>query len=106
MGFTLGETKNLVASRKRSPVAWRALAVRKSEELRLRIATEEAARQALAHALVCPNEDVLGCPNFAAMVNAVQSGAELADSHSGVHRSAGAAGSIYARVTHDRPGTA
>jgi DNA-binding transcriptional MerR regulator len=45
VGFTLAETRRLIASRKRSPVAWRALAVRKSEDLRHRIAREEAARQ-------------------------------------------------------------
>lgn len=46
-GFTLAETKRLIPSRRRSPVAWRALAVRKSDALRHRIAREEAARQAI-----------------------------------------------------------
>ena len=53
VGFTLAETK-LIASREGSPGAWRSLAVRKSEELRHRIARDEAARQAIDHALVCP----------------------------------------------------
>jgi MerR, DNA binding len=52
VGFTLAETKRLMASRKRSPVAWRALAVRKSEELRHRIEKDEAALQAIEHSLV------------------------------------------------------
>jgi DNA-binding transcriptional MerR regulator len=84
VGFTLAETK-LIASRKRSPDAWRALAVRKSEELRHRIAREEAARQAIEHSLVCPKEDIFDCPNFWAAVNRVLAGIELADAHGGLH---------------------
>jgi DNA-binding transcriptional MerR regulator len=87
VGFTLAETK-LVASRKRSPEAWRALAIRKSEELQHRIAREEAARQAIEHALVCPKDDILDCPNFWATVKAVLAGVELADAHSSAHSSA------------------
>lgn len=73
VGFTLAETKRLTASRERSPVAWRALAVRKSEELRHRIAREEAAQQAIEHALVCPKDDLLDCPSFWATVHGVLS---------------------------------
>jgi MerR family redox-sensitive transcriptional activator SoxR len=87
VGFTLAETKRLIASRKRSAVAWRALAVRKSEDLRHRIEREEAARQAIEHALVCPKDDFFDCPNFWATVNGVLAGVELADAHSGVHAS-------------------
>jgi DNA-binding transcriptional MerR regulator len=88
VGFTLAETKRLIASRKRSPVAWRALAVRKSEELRHRIEREEAARQVIEHSLVCPKDHFLDCPNFWATVKGVLSGVELADAHSGAHASA------------------
>jgi DNA-binding transcriptional MerR regulator len=88
VGFTLADAKRLLASRKRSPVAWRALAARKSEELRQRIAREEAARQAIEHSLVCPKEDFLMCPNFWATVKGVLSGTGLAEAHSGAHRSA------------------
>jgi MerR family redox-sensitive transcriptional activator SoxR len=88
VGFTLAEAKRLIASRKRSPVAWRALAVRKSDELRQRIAREEAAREAIEHALECPEDDPLACPNFWATVKGVLAGAELADAHSGMHASA------------------
>jgi DNA-binding transcriptional MerR regulator len=87
VGFTLAETK-LMASRKRSPAAWRALAVRKSEELRHRIAREEAARQAIEHAIVCPKEDILDCPNFWAGVKAVLTGVELGDAHARAHAAA------------------
>jgi MerR family redox-sensitive transcriptional activator SoxR len=85
VGFTLAETKRFIASRKRSPVAWRVLAVRKSNELRNRIARDEAARQAIEHSLVCPEDDLLGCPNFRATVNGVLAGVELAGAHSGAH---------------------
>jgi DNA-binding transcriptional MerR regulator len=87
VGFTLAETK-LITSRKRSPDAWRALAVRKSEELTHRIAREEAARQAIEHSLVCPKDDLLDCPNFWATVKQVVTGVELADAHLDVHASA------------------
>ena len=88
VGFTLAETKRLVASRKRSPVAWRELAVRKSEELGRRIAREEAARQAIEHALVCPKQDILDCPKFWATVKGVLTGLELADAHASAHATA------------------
>ncbi len=87
VGFTLAEAK-LLTSRKRSPVAWRTLAVRKSEELRLRIACDEAARQAIEHSLVCPKDDFRSCPNFWATVTGVLSGVGLAEAHSGAHASA------------------
>jgi DNA-binding transcriptional MerR regulator len=88
VGFTLAETKLLIAPRKRSPVAWRALAVRKTDELRHRIARETAAREAIEHSLVCPKDDLLDCPNFWATVKGVLSGVELADAHSSAHTSA------------------
>jgi DNA-binding transcriptional MerR regulator len=87
VGFTLAETK-LIASRERSPDTWRALARRKSEELRHRIAREEAARQAIEHALVCPKDDIFDCPNFWATVNHVLAGFELADAHATAHGAA------------------
>jgi DNA-binding transcriptional MerR regulator len=89
VGFTLAETKRLVSSRKRSPVAWRELAVRKSEDLRRRIATDETARQAIEHALACPKDDILDCPNFWATVQGVVTGVELADAHASAHAAAG-----------------
>ena len=87
VGFTLAETKRFIASRNRSPVAWRALAVRKSAELQHRIARDEAARQAIEHSLVCPEDDLLDCSNFWAALNGVLAGVELADAHSGAHAS-------------------
>lgn len=88
VGFTLAETKHFIASRKRPLVAWRAVAVRKSEELRHRIAKDGAAREAIEHSLVCPKDDLFDCPNFWATVNAVLSGVDLTVAHSGTHDSA------------------
>jgi MerR family redox-sensitive transcriptional activator SoxR len=88
VGFTLAEAKALLVSRSRSPMAWRSLAARKSEELRHRIAREEAARQAIEHSLVCPKDDFLDCPNFWATVKGVLAGVELADAHSAAHATA------------------
>jgi DNA-binding transcriptional MerR regulator len=88
VGFTLAETKRLLASRNRSPVAWRALAVRKSEELQHRIEREVAARQAIEHSLGCPHDNFLDCPTFWATVRGFLSGVELADAHSSAHASA------------------
>lgn len=87
-GFSLAEVKQLLGSRKRAPVAWRTLAARKSEELRHRIAQDEAARQAIEHSLVCPQENLFNCPNFWQTVNGVRSGLELAQAHAGLHASA------------------
>jgi DNA-binding transcriptional MerR regulator len=89
VGFTLAEAKRLLASRKRSPVAWRALAARKSDELRHRIAREEAARQVIEHSLSCPKDNLLDCPNFWTTVKGVLSGAALADAHAAAHSTGG-----------------
>ena len=87
VGFTLAEAKRLIVSRKRSPVAWRALAARKSEDLRHRIAREEAALQAIEHSLDCPKDVPLDCPNFWATVEGFLAGVELAEAHPDAHAS-------------------
>jgi DNA-binding transcriptional MerR regulator len=85
VGFTLAEARRLLASRRRSPVAWRSLAVRKAEQLRHRIAREQAAQQVIEHALVCPEDHFLNCPNFWEGVKGFLAGEELADAHSRAH---------------------
>ncbi len=82
VGFTLGEIRALMESRSRSPDAWRALAARKLEELRTRVAKEEAARIAIEHALACPSDDLLECPMFRSVVGDVLGGKGLAEAHS------------------------
>lgn len=88
VGFTLAESKRLLASRRRSPVAWRAFAARKSEELRQRIAQEEAAREAIEHSLACPADGLLDCPTFWQTVEGVRSGLDLAAAHAAGHAAA------------------
>ena len=68
VGFTLAEIEELMAARSTSPRSWRALAQRKLAELDERIAEAKAARVAVEHALACPHDDVVACPNFQAVV--------------------------------------
>jgi len=80
VGFSLSELKTLVASR--PPVdSWRQLADRKLVELDQRIAHAEAAREAIARALACPQEEILQCPNFASAITARLAGTPLHEAH-------------------------
>ena len=64
MGFSLAETKALMASREVSHATWRDLVRRKVAELDGQIAKARVARVALDHALCCLQKDLLECPNF------------------------------------------
>jgi DNA-binding transcriptional MerR regulator len=79
-GFSLRELKTLVAG---GPAldGWRPLAQRKLIELDQRIAQAQAARTALAHALDCPHEHLLQCPNFARVITARLAGSPLHEAH-------------------------
>jgi DNA-binding transcriptional MerR regulator len=79
VGFTLAETKQLISSRATARTAWRELARRKADELRDRLAKEQAALVAIEHSLACPKDDILDCPNFWKTVGHVITGARLAD---------------------------
>jgi DNA-binding transcriptional MerR regulator len=68
VGFTIAEIRDLLESRAESPHAWRRLVERKLEELTEHIASAEVAKVALTHALHCPEDDLLACPNFWAVV--------------------------------------
>ena len=68
VGFTLAEIERLMAARSTSPQSWRDLARRKLVELDERIAEAQAARVAVEHALACPYEDIVRCPNFQEIV--------------------------------------
>ena len=68
VGFTLAEIERLMAARSTSPQSWRDLARRKLVELDERIAEAQAARVAVEHALACPYEDIVRCPNFQQIV--------------------------------------
>ena len=81
VGFSLAETRTLMASRAESPAAWRELVRRKVAELDEQIAKAGAARVALDHALRCRQQDVLECPNFWNVVGARLTGRSLAEAH-------------------------
>ena len=49
----------------------------------------KAAVQALDHALVCPKENVLDCPNFWATMKGILAGVDLVDAHANVHAAPG-----------------
>lgn len=81
VGFTLRELKALIAPRPLTGDGWRELHQRKLTELDQRIAQAQAARTAIAHALACPHEEILDCPNFASVVAARLAGASLQQAH-------------------------
>ncbi|HEX5618248.1 MAG TPA: MerR family transcriptional regulator [Solirubrobacteraceae bacterium] len=80
-GFTLAEQKALAASRGVAPDDWRRLAARKLAELDDQIAQAQAAREAIDHALHCPQEDILECPTFRGFVSARLTGRPLREGH-------------------------
>lgn len=79
--FTLDEIGRLMAARSKSPRSWRELARRKIAELDQRIADAQAARVAIEHALACPHEDIVACPNFQAVVRLRLAGEPLERAH-------------------------
>ncbi len=80
-GFTLHEQKALAASRRGARERWRQLHRHKLAELDEQIATAQAAREAIEHALRCPHEDILECPNFHSLVSARLAGRPLREAH-------------------------
>jgi DNA-binding transcriptional MerR regulator len=77
VGFTLGEIGRLMASRAQSPRAWHELARRKLDELDERIHEAEVAKVAVEHALDCPRDDIVTCPNFQEVVRQRLAGKRL-----------------------------
>jgi DNA-binding transcriptional MerR regulator len=69
-GFTLKEIRQLLAARGRRSASWTPLAERKITELDARIAEAQRAKSLLEHALDCPHDDLLTCPNFRAALQA------------------------------------
>lgn len=63
LGLSLRESKALLAAD-----GWRAVLERKLADLDERIAKAQTARQAVAHALGCPHDDLTECPSFAAAI--------------------------------------
>jgi MerR family redox-sensitive transcriptional activator SoxR len=81
VGFTLREVGRLLDSHSSAPV-WRELAKRKLGDLDRQIGKAQAARNAIEHALSCPEERILDCPNFWVVVRAVIEGKSLEEAHS------------------------
>jgi DNA-binding transcriptional MerR regulator len=69
-GFTLKDIRQLLAARGRRSASWTPLAERKITELDARIAEAQRAKSLLEHALECPHDDLLTCPNFRAALQA------------------------------------
>jgi DNA-binding transcriptional MerR regulator len=84
-GFSLAEQKALAASRGVAVDEWRRLYRRKLAELDARIAKAQAARDAIAHGLHCPHDDLLQCPNFRGGVRARLDGHSLQEAHASLH---------------------
>jgi DNA-binding transcriptional MerR regulator len=61
-GFTVRETAALLDTA--GGPAWRAIARRKLDDVRARLAHLEAAATRLEHALTCPSPNLLDCPHF------------------------------------------
>jgi DNA-binding transcriptional MerR regulator len=81
VGFSLAEQKAFMASRAVALDDWQRLARRKLAELDDQIAKAQTARQAIDHALRCPHEDILQCPNFASVIAARLTGQPLQQAH-------------------------
>jgi DNA-binding transcriptional MerR regulator len=81
VGFSLAEQKALMASRAVALDDWRQLARRKLTELDEQIAKAQTAREAINHALRCPHDDILACPNLAGVVAARLTGQPLHEAH-------------------------
>ena len=81
VGFSLAEVGAFLASRSESSPdsvsAWRDMIAAKLAELDERMAKAQVARVALDHALHCPKEDLLDCPNLWSVVTARLDGIPL-----------------------------
>jgi DNA-binding transcriptional MerR regulator len=82
VGFSLAEQKALLAAQAVAPDEWRRLARHKLAQLDDRIAKAQVAHEAIEHALRCPHEDILQCPNFRSLIIARLTGQPLHEAHS------------------------
>jgi DNA-binding transcriptional MerR regulator len=82
VGFSLGESKALLASRTQAVDSWRRLAQRKLANLDEQIAKAQTAKEAITHALHCPHDDIATCRNFASVIAARLAGQPFEEAHS------------------------
>ena len=81
VGFSLGESKALLASRTQAVDSWRRLAQRKLANLDEQIAKAQTAKEAITHALHCPHDDIATCRNFTNVIAARLAGQPLEEAH-------------------------
>jgi len=81
VGFTLREIKAFVEPRTRVGDVRRELFQRKIAELDRLIHQAQVARNAIAHGMGCPHEDVFECPTFADLVASRLAGLSLEEAH-------------------------
>jgi DNA-binding transcriptional MerR regulator len=81
VGFSLRESKALLASRTQAVDGWRRLAQRKLANLDEQIAKAQTAKEAITHALNCPHDDIATCRNFASVIAARLAGQPLEEAH-------------------------
>lgn len=81
VGFSLRESKALLASRTQAVDGWRSLAQRKIAHLDEQIAKAQTAKEAITHALHCPHDDITTCRNFASLIAARLGGQPLRQAH-------------------------
>ncbi|HKE98042.1 MAG TPA: MerR family DNA-binding transcriptional regulator [Actinomycetes bacterium] len=81
VGFSLRESKELLASRTQAVEGWRSLAHRKLADLDEQIAKAQTAKEAITQGLACPHGDFTTCPNFASIVAARLAGKPLQEAH-------------------------
>jgi DNA-binding transcriptional MerR regulator len=81
VGFSLRESKALLASRTQGVEGWRRLAHRKLADLDEQIAKAQTAKEVITHGLACPHDDFTTCPNSASIVAARLAGQPLEEAH-------------------------
>jgi DNA-binding transcriptional MerR regulator len=81
VGFSLGESKAFLASQRQAVDGWRRLAQRKLADLDEQIAKAQTAKEAIAHALQCPYDDIATCPTSSKVIAARLAGRPLAEAH-------------------------
>jgi DNA-binding transcriptional MerR regulator len=81
LGFSLRESKALLASRTPAGEGWRSLAQRKLADLDQQIAKAQTAKEAITHGLACPHDDFTTCPKFTSIVAARLAGQPLEEAH-------------------------